>query len=495
MAKKKVKKVDMNKRTAQFRETNPNEFNASEYEYIYKVNRTSGEISLYKGGKEIPNDIQTQFGGLGQPDNVIKPPWDTYELEWLLKYNHTHRRCMELKSTLVAGFGYDFRNKNHSNYPKLEAWAKKPNSTFGDTLSNIAVNVKRQHCSFGYGPLIIKKAFDTIQMFDAKNTKSTFVIPNFRNGRNVNGIRKYVQLSKNTNEKVEYFPYNGNPKLGRDYMHWFGYKTLSSSYYPEPEYLPAKDKIYEDIFVDKNNIDFFKNRAMGDFVILFTGSKLDGKTKNQVSKDFKQNMSQFEGVGNQHKTMYLHSPGKDAKIQVVDISKNEDGQYSKRQSALEASIARAWGITPSLISLTKNGSGFGGGSVAIGDLFLENQIMIRPEQRDFEEAINLILESLFGFDPQIKFRTIDTNNQKDMAVILTQIVSSGTPISKIEARRYIHEHGLMELENPETIPEQEDLIEPNERTQVDNEGNIKPDGDTDSNQDDINSIDEDKFSE
>jgi len=82
-----------------------------------------------------------------------------------------------------------------------------------------------------------------------------------------------------------------------------------------------------------------------------------------------------------------------------------------------------------------------------------------------------------------------------MAVILTQIVSSGTPISKIEARRYIHEHGLMELENPETIPEQEDLIEPNERTQVDNEGNIKPDGDTDSNQDDINSIDEDKFNE
>jgi len=85
MAKKKVEKVDMNKRTAQFRETNPSEFNASEYEYIYKVNRTSGEISLYKGGKEIPNDIQTQFGGLGQPDNVIKPPWDTYELEWLLK--------------------------------------------------------------------------------------------------------------------------------------------------------------------------------------------------------------------------------------------------------------------------------------------------------------------------------------------------------------------------------------------------------------------------
>ena len=131
--------------------------------------------------------------------------------------------------------------------------------------------------------------------------------------------------------------------------------------------------------------------------------------------------------------------------------------------------------------------------MAIGDLFLENQIMIRPEQHDFEDDIDLILESLFGFNPQIKFRTIDTNNQKDMAVILNQIISSGTPISKVDARNYIHEHGLMEVTNPDTIPDKDDLVEPNSRTQTNIDGANRPDGNTDVDPDDISTIDENKF--
>ena len=476
-----------------FKEVGLDNFNFSQNQFIYKIDRKTGEIELEKGGREIPaeidNYIRDEFGAIG---NVIKPPWNTYELEWMLKHNHTHRRCMELKAILICGFGYDFQNSGDPNYDKLEEFMRRPNTTFGDTGTKIMVKLQRQKGSFGYGPLLINKAFDVIQMFAAVNTKATFVIPKMINKKISTGIRKYIQVTRDK-QKVEFFPYDGDPKVGRNYMHWIGYKTLSSSYYPEPEYLPVRGKILEDMFVDENNLDFFKNRAMGDFIILFSGAKLNTKTKEQVTKGYQDNMSQFKGVGNQHKTMVLHSPGKDAKIQIVDLAKNEDGQYSKRQQTLESAIARSWGIMPSLISLTKGGSGMGGGSVAIGDLFLQNQIMIRPEQEEFEDDMNLILESLFGFNPGIKFRTIDNVNQKDMAVILNQIIASGTPIAKEEARMFIHKHGLMELINPSTIPDEDDIIVPNTRTQTNLDGDVKGEGSLESEADGINNIDEDKF--
>lgn len=491
-AKKKTKKKIING-TAQFDEMSPENFKFKESQFIYKVHRQTGEITLLKSGRELPLDIKNQFDITGAAGNVIKPPWDTYELEWLIRHNHTHRRCMELKAMLICGLGYDFENTKHKNFEKLEKFMRRPNTTFGDTGTKIMVKLQRQKGIYGYGPLLINKAFDTIQMFAAMNTKSTFVIPNTRNGYNTTGIRKYVQLSKNSSAKVEFFPYDGNPRIGRSYMHWIGYKTISSSYYPEPEYLPALDKIYEDIFVDKNNIDFFKNRAMGDFAILISGTKLSTKSKDTVQQQYKDNMNQFKGIGNQHKTMVLESPGKDAKIQIVDLSTNEDGQYSKRQQALESSIARSWGIMPSLISLTKGGSGMGGGSVGISDLFLENQIMTRAEQEEFEEDMNLILESLFEFDPGIKFRTLDNINQKDQAVIVHQLVSAGVNITQSDIRKFIHRHGLMELTTPDIVPPEEECVIPYSTVNID--GDRKGDGSLEDEPDGINNIDEDKFND
>ena len=157
-------------------------------------------------------------------------------------------------------------------------------------------------------------------------------------------------------------------------------------------------------------------------------------------------------------------------------------------------MARAWGITPQLVQIAKGGSGMGGGSVAVGELFLENQIMIRPEQHDLEESINIFLKSLFGFDPKIKFKTIDTNNQKDMAIILAQIVNSGTKISQKDARNYIDSHGIMELTDPDTIPADDDCVTP-VSTRVNIDGDSRLEGSVESDPDGIGEISEDKFND
>ena len=80
---------------------------------------TTGEIRLCKS--EIPSAVNNYYHTVfGSTNEIVKPNWDPYELEWLATRNHTHRRCIELKATLIAGFGYDIRNKDHKNHEKLE---------------------------------------------------------------------------------------------------------------------------------------------------------------------------------------------------------------------------------------------------------------------------------------------------------------------------------------------------------------------------------------
>ena len=459
----------------------------SQYSFVYEWNLDKGTINLFKS--EIPSEVNNYFSSL-TANKVVKPNWDPYELEWLAMKNSTHRRCIELEATLITGFGYYIRNKDHPNYKKLETFLKRPNDNFGDTFSKISMNVRRIENTFGSGGLFINKALDKIQMFASTNFKSIFVIPKTIKGRRSIKIRKYIQMSRDGNNHIEYFPYDGEPKAGRKYLYRFGYKIFSNSYYPEPKYLAVLGKINEDLYVDQNNIDFFINRARMDVVFIFSKSKLGTKTQDELKKQWQEEMKGFKGLGKQHKTMFIQAaPGSEVKIH--DLARGEDGQYSKRQQTLEYAIARSHGIMPKLLLLLSGGSsGFQGGSASVGDLFLQNQILIRPEQRDYEETWDLILESLFHFNPRIKFRTIDTNNQKDMAIILNTLAGLKI-IGQKEGRNYIAEHGLMEIE-PDKMPT--DIIDIKAGIKPNKDGDTRnQDGSLEQNQDDITSIDEDKF--
>ena len=84
------------------KETKP--VDLSEYSFVYEWNLDKGTINLLKS--EIPSAVNNYYTSVfGSTNEIIKPNWDPYELEWLATKNHTHRRCIELKATLIAGFG------------------------------------------------------------------------------------------------------------------------------------------------------------------------------------------------------------------------------------------------------------------------------------------------------------------------------------------------------------------------------------------------------
>ena len=156
--------------------------------------------------------------------------------------------------------------------------------------------------------------------------KSVFVSPETVRGYRTTKIKKFIQISRDGNQRVTFYPYDGKPKAGRKYLYRMGYKTFSNSYYPEPEYLAVLGKINEDLFVDQNNIDFFMNRARSDIVFIFSKSKLGTKTQDEVKKQWETEMRDFHGPGKQHKTMFIQAaPG--SEVEIHDLSKNEDGQY------------------------------------------------------------------------------------------------------------------------------------------------------------------------
>lgn len=468
----------------------PVDFSSINHVYEYNVKKGTFKLINDELPTQLNDNFYDPFQANSQSSKLVKPSWDPYALEWWAANNHVHRACIELKATLIAGFGYIIRNKAHENYEKLEAFLKKPNTEFGDTFSKITLNLQRFKTIYGSAGLFVAKALDVLQVSVSKNYKSIFVEPVTVSGRRTSRINKFVQVSRDNKHKISFEPYDGDPQLGKRYLYRIGNKTLQNTYYPEPEYLPVLGKLQEDFFVDQNNIDFFKNRARPDVVFVFTGGKLDTKDKTSIQDRYKKDFEDFKGPNNAHKSMVLEATA-GAEIKIHDLSKNEDGQYSTRQQNLELSIARSHRIMPSLLLLRTGGSGFGGGGVAVGDLFLENQIMIRPEQEAFEEDMNIFLESLFGFDPQIKFKTIDTNNQKDMATILTQIANLKI-LAKKEGRKYIVEHGIMEIEPDIEIPE-EDLIIPSKNT-TNSDGDDRTPG-KDAKPDDVNAIDENKNKE
>jgi len=453
---------------------------------VYEFNKATSKITLIN--ELIPKNMQTRILN----NNCIMPPVDTYQLQQIYSMEGTHRTCIGLATDLVTGMGYYFRNEKHRNFPKLKKFIKRPNTEFGNTFRKIISTVYKNKRIYGYGDLFIAKAFNTIQMSANDNVKNTFVKPVIRNGQLFKEIDKYVQFENKSGSgrTSEFYPYNGDPELAKRYIHRIGYNKNKSSYYPEPEYIPIIQKIIESYLIDNVNQDFFSNHARPDVVFVFTGGNISTGNEDKIKEYYQENLREFKGINNQRKTMVLTGSGKDAKIEIVDLSKHEDGQFSDRQQYLEYCIARSHRIQPKLASLLVKGSGgFQGGTGVIGELFAQNQLLLRPEQSDLEDDLNLVLESLFDFNPELKFRTVDMNNQKDLVVFLGILIKNKV-IGLKEARKFIAEHDIMEI-NPEEIPG--DFMEVsgisiNSNTDLrDDKGNLE------TNQDDIYTVDGDKF--
>lgn len=453
---------------------------------VYAFNKATNKITLVH--ELIPREMQTQV----LKQKCVMPPYDTHQLQQLYALEGTHQTCISLATDLVTGMGYFFRKQNHRNYPKLNKFIKQPNTEYGNTFRKVISTAYKNKLIYGYGDWFIAKAGSTVQMSANDNVKNTFVKPVEIKGQLFKSVDKYIQFENKggMGKSVEFYPYDGNPELGKHYIYRIGYKKIKSSWYPEPSYIPIIPKIYESYFIDVVNQDFFSNRARPDVVFIFTGGKLVSGDEDKIREYYQKNISSFKGVHQQNKAMVLTGGGKGAKIEIRDLAKHDDGQFSDRQQYLEYCIARSHRIQPKLVSLlVKGSSGFQGGTGVIGELFAQNQVLLRTEQTDLEDDINLILESLFEFNPEFKFRTVDMNNQKDLTVMLG-LLAKNKFVGQIEGREFIAEKDIMEI-IPQEIPD--DImavsgVSINANTDLrDDKGNLE------TNEDDIYTVDGEKF--
>jgi hypothetical protein len=98
------------------------------------------------------------------------------------------------------------------------------------------------------------------------------------------------------------------------------------------------------------------------------------------------------------------------------MSKSYDESFSKLKKDIAEVVSTAH-LMPMELLPQSGSSNFGGGTATIGALKVFLEMIVKPRQRFYENNINRLMKSLFGFDPKIRLRGIKITTEKDDAIV------------------------------------------------------------------------------
>lgn len=181
------------------------------------------------------------------------------------------------------------------------------------------------------------------------------------------------------------------------------------------------------------NANFFKNGAMPEYAIITRGSQLNEKQKSQARDFFQRD---FRGVGNSHRTIYLHLTGDKAETD-IDFkqltSDVKDGDFLKLLDAARDRIPIAHGVPPRMLGIVTGGQLGGGGEIS-GQLFSFEHLTCQPSRSRTLSQCRKLFEELGIRD--IDFEPLDLTPPGDDAKYLSDWVESGI-MTEEEARLVI----------------------------------------------------------
>lgn len=309
-------------------------------------------------------------------NGLIAPFFDFDALLNLFYANTFHRRCIQLKASLLSNIEDGSRLEGQSMTPKEFLYAFILNlEIFGNAFVEIA-------------------------------GKNLYILPSLE-GR-VDEVHEVFQV-KNT-RKI--------PLAGK---HLY-YYSPRSRFYGEPDYLGALLSILTNQKADSFNNAFFENSARADTAIIFENSEPDEQQLNAFREFFSSN---FKGYDKAHKTIVMTAAGENAKIRIENLSKTEDISFEKLKNLNRDEIIAAHGVPPRMLGIMSAGQ-LGGSSEVTQQLHSFNELTIIPKQ----EQIEWFFDSI-GYP--IKLKSIDVSSFKDDSELVTGLVANGI-LSLSEAR-------------------------------------------------------------
>lgn len=362
-----------------------------------------------------------RFAGLYGDLGLVAPRYNLEVLSDLLDANTYHKRACRTKAQDTAGLGWALRPRV-DEAPEYEAAAaraflEEPNRE--DDLVEIIKQIMVDYESTGNGFLEVLRVFvngaatglahlpaHTLRVHKDRMRYCQMVSTQRRWFKRF-GLAFDVDMYTGVFAPLGSIPFE---RRASEIIHFVEY-TSKSSYYGEPDIIPALGALLGDANRRDYNLSFFENHAIPAYAVVVEGADIDPEVEATIHDFFEHKVK-----GNPHATLVLTAEtGEGQKVNIrfekLDVEQRDVSFRLFRQDNRDEILA-AHAVPPYRMGISETGN-LGGTNVG-GTTKIYKDSVIRPRQGMIERRVNRhILWACFGARAwEFKFNEIDTSDEE-----------------------------------------------------------------------------------
>lgn len=411
-----------------------------------KPGKKSKSTPISKASSQIDGDGSTSFS------SGITPPVDPDTLAEFRTYNAYHDRSIRLKALAVAYQGYDVLPvdsndedyEDNPEYKKVVEFTDKPNE-MGEDFIDIIYGYAEDFYTFRSAYLEVVRNLKG-ELKEIYNMRAPYVRIKKKGSR-----VSFVQ--KDGAKEVEFQLFTGDPKQDKkqNEVLWLKDYYSKSKYYGIPDYYSAMGDLTLDRSSVEYNIRRFKNGLMIDFIIVVEGGEVDSKVLEDINKFLKTN---YQGLANAGKALYLNSDTPDVKIRIEKVSAEvKEASFIKQREFSREVIMVGHGTNAKVLGLQTPGQLGGGESDSQFRIFEET--ITKPDRLRIQRKLNLLVKYGLGVENfYIQLRELNVDSFKDLVDTAN---SASSIIDENERRILIGYEPKEETEEKTVADELEDI--------------------------------------
>lgn len=380
---------------------------SAEYKHI------SGIMAKLRKAVDPPAESR-QDDGIFVNEGIHPHPFDMLAAKELVRINPQHSTCISVKRDATVGLGFDDPQAIHQADIQLNpenpmlvrgnpvetkvdrALDPLCDDSFQDVLNDVAEDFWAT--GQGYIEVVREVPTDVTSRITGLYHIPSECVEVYKWG----GHRYHYQVNQDGHERnwprfgrVKQFlvssPLLTNPIAKSDVFSEvipFRFSSSQDPYYGVPTWLSAVPDIELLSGLRQYLLDFFHNRGVPEYVLLYKGH-MSPEAWNNFTSQLRDNV----GLGNAHKSLALKSENQDTDIQIIRLgidSFNGEEQFKDMRSSSELSIVTAHRVSPLLAGIQIPGK-LGAANEFPQQLTSFQTLLIDHAQRKFQRVLGQTL--------------------------------------------------------------------------------------------------------
>jgi len=431
---------------------------------------TLDEYAIKMAGESESRRLSVDaFEGQYKGSGLVSPPYNPDSLMRVMDINTYHSRCCKTKAVDAAGLGFDLSGNNEGLKKEIATFLKNLNIGINETLRRVMIDFEA--IGWGVFELVRVGADPAGKVADINHIHASTM------RMHKSGIKAQQRIgAKYVWFKVAGCGYDIDAKDGKEYklgtleaskrateIVWINNYSPKSSFYGEPDFIPALGTITGDFYRREYNRKFFENFGVPTYAVFITGNYDAGEEdENGVTPLEKAIQKHFTDIcNNPYKTLILSLPTRSGEPSDIEVkfealaTDMKEASFRMYRQDNRNEVIVAHGVDPYRIGVLETGSL--GGSTAAENSDTYKMSIIEPRQNMIENLINRHVISSFDDSMQIEFAIaeIDTDDEAHEMEMTRELYDMGA-ISSAEVRAKWAMRFNIEADMPD------DLITPNE---------------------------------